>query len=310
MTQAATGIAEHPPEDQKVYAGKYKGEEQLEKAIHEISNKLDLGLPEEVDIIGGTFGGDAEKAEGYYKQLQIMQGSRSETAPEESGTGEGEAVEAEKAPPAPESTTNETGLHIDEGAGAEPEDEGLVGVISKAGLDGTTLLNQFDEYGSLTDSQYSALAKQGWSKGMANDVAEMQVYRRKREREAVLNNAVKISGGTKEGFDELMKWGRENLNVEQKVNLNRQLDNSLTYETALESLMYRRQQSGGAPSPAGESETIEATTGAPMQSGGCSSPKDWWETHQLAVSGDEAALSKISRTSEEASQRYRQTTPM
>lgn len=143
------------------------------------------------------------------------------------------------------------------------DDADVSAILTAAGLDPVTVVSQYAQNKTLTDAQYTALKKLGYTRGIVNQFLGMQTTLQAQAQATIKTHAVERAGGEKQ-LENLLQWAGQGLSAEEQKMFNAQLANPATAIMAVESLMTRHQIALGAgkAQPLLEGEGGAATAGA------------------------------------------------
>jgi hypothetical protein len=120
-------------------------------------------------------------------------------------------------------------------------------IIAAAGLNGADLAANFNTDGQLSEDQYEAFKKVGFSKDVVNTflrgqqaIAQNSVYAQERIRD----HAIKMVGGEQQ-LQGLLRWASTNLPEARTEELNQRLASPAQYESALKELLFDYQAASG-----------------------------------------------------------------
>lgn len=120
-------------------------------------------------------------------------------------------------------------------------------IVAATGFDGADLAANFNADGKLSDDQYAAFEKVGFSKDVVDTflrgqqaIAQNSVYAQER----IKANAIKMAGG-EEQLNGLFRWAANNLPEARTADLNARLASPTEYESAMKELLFDYQLQSG-----------------------------------------------------------------
>ena len=307
-TATADSPADAPTDEASasVYAGKFKGEAALEAGIRELGNsKFNLGLPDNQQLIGSVFV-DADAAENFYKDLEKVQskGGHADIATE-SNSSSSSGLQIPSSPeagsPPPPSPTSQTGVTLPD-APSVAEEDNIQGVMRKAGLDPLEVLGHFDEHGQMSDAHYAQMQKVGFSKGVANQMAQLTLSDIKATQAKYKDQCVQLCGGSEDTFNEVINRAATHYSDEDLKGVREALEDPRYCIKTMKSILY---DLGVQPAPA-TTATVEDTAVSPGSSAGCADAEDYWKTFAKANAGDQNAVLRLARTPQSLRNTFRE----
>lgn len=285
-TQAATPPAEtqqqappaapstETPKPQPL-AGKFTDRGALDKGVTELAGKLGKQIPNLEAM-------DNDLAVELYRSLERLQGRSGQQPP---------AAPAAPSATPPAAKAPEQGLAIPEKPAAADDDD-IVKILGRAGLDGQTLAQQFAADGKLTDAQYAALKGVGFPKAavdaymrseqVAAQVAAQQVQQAKAA-------AVQLAGGEQQ-LQTLLSFAAGHYDPEVKADLNRRLGNPKFMTGAITEIMAEHARASGAGASA---PLVRGATPAAPGGGYIESSTEYQKVLNAAAGGDRQAQARL-----------------
>jgi hypothetical protein len=113
-------------------------------------------------------------------------------------------------------------------------------VVKAAGLDVADIVTNWQASGKLTDAQYTALSRQGYSRSAVDAHMHGQVaigQNNNYAQEAIQRQAHELAGGETE-YHNLMKWASTNYQDAKKASLDGLLENPTTWQAAIKEMLW------------------------------------------------------------------------
>ena len=143
-----------------------------------------------------------------------------------------------------------TGAAIPDNAAAQlDKNAGMEAVLARAGLTTSDVVGRFADKGELTNDQYAALEKQGYAKGVCDEILRDKVALATQAQESIRASLVAKVGG-EEQLTNLIGWAAQNLTPQEQANYNRQIADTATATMAGEWLIAKHKAAVGATNSA------------------------------------------------------------
>jgi len=120
----------------------------------------------------------------------------------------------------------------------------IEGILQRAGLENESIIQNWQADSKLTDEQYGSLAKIGIGKSLVDSFLAGQqaiAFRSDDATIAIKNEAAQMAGGEIE-LQNLLAWAGQNYPEGSVDDLNRRLDDSVQYKSALKEILYDYRQ--------------------------------------------------------------------
>ncbi len=161
-------------------------------------------------------------------------------------------------------------IAVPEEAGPQVDEEaGIDDVLATAGLDSSAVGAAWVENGELTQEQYAALKKIGYTKGVVNQFLRTQQALQGRIEKEIIAAATTRAGG-QEQLKNLLAWSATGLTKDEKAWYNNQLNDAEGAMRAFEWLQAKHRETIGA----GKTQPILEGQAAPAQGDGFTSQSE------------------------------------
>lgn len=257
-----TAAPSTPPADQpKVYAGKFKSEDDLYKGVTELRKQLEL--PE-------FKYSDPAIAEAEYSSLQKVYGKigQAKGQPTKLSVGDLPTI---------------------------PDDFDMQSAAAKTGLNKEEVYKHYTEKGDLSDEHFAAIRKEyPWmSRKVAANLIEGEIAKAQVQALAkaqVVTQAIDEVGGD-DAWKTISAWASEKLDPKVKADINKRLDNSSTTVSAARELAYL--YSKDTASQQQTQQTNRAPIAGARNSGGGVTVEKARELARAALAGDMRAATQF-----------------
>jgi hypothetical protein len=216
--------------EQQPLAGKYKTAEDLEAGYREASKTIGVPLPATVRLHGeGGMFADISALEAGYKDLESKIGKIKSPAPATTTASGPPKIDPPPTPPA-------TGTFND-----------VESILKAANLKPEELSEAWSKNGSLTEQQYAALGKLGYTRGVVDHTMKAEAAAAAAAEitgKQISADAERIAGGADQ-LKSLLTWG-QSLPQARVEDLNRRLANPNLYAGALVELQAEYTKSVGS----------------------------------------------------------------
>ena len=174
--------------------------------------------------------------------------------------------------------------------------------MRKAGLDPLEVLGHFDEHGQMSDAHYAQMQKVGFSKGVANQMAQITLSDIKATQAKYKDQCVQLCGGSEDTFNEVINRAATHYSDEDLKGVREALEDPRYCIKTMKSILY---DLGVQPAPA-TTATVEDTAVSPGSSAGCTDAEDYWKTFAKANAGDQNAVLRLARTPQSLRDTFRE----